>query len=174
MGSATQRQCRFFCGALRLWGRRNDAEHYQPAPPWGGGVSRWRKLFPISVGIARVRPYLAIRLSAPHFAVGCPPIRGRIVRSGGDFPPTVTQAPPNEISNFRSCLRKFIKLFQLLSSGWKITQVASFGENWPRRVHFRPIFRHRTSHAILRTLAITREFPSPSRAESMFGEREVA
>jgi len=82
--------------------------------------------------------------------------------------------PPIEISNFRSGLRKFIKLFQLLSSGWKITQVASFGENWPRRVHFRAIFRHRTSHANLRTPAITREFPSPPRAESMFGEREVA
>jgi len=66
--------------------------------------------------------------------------------------------PPIEISNFRSGPRKFIKLFQLLSSGWKITQVASLGENSPRREHFRAIFRHRTSHANLRTLAITREF----------------
>lgn len=39
------------------------------------------------------RPH-SIRLSAPHFAAGCPPIRDRIAWSGSDFLPAVTQYPP--------------------------------------------------------------------------------
>ena len=39
------------------------------------------------------RPH-SVRLSAPHFAAGCPPIRGSIVGSASDFPLPVTIDPP--------------------------------------------------------------------------------
>lgn len=76
--------------------------------------------------------------------------------------------PPVEIFNSQSGPRKFTKPFQLLPSGWNITQVASFRKNGPRRARFRGILRHRASHALLRNLANAREFSSPPRAESMF------
>jgi hypothetical protein len=56
----------------------------------------------------------------------------------------------------------------------KIDQPSSFGENPPiRREKARP-FRPCTIKVSGKKPANAREFRSPSRAESMFGEREVA
>jgi hypothetical protein len=72
--------------------------------------------------------------------------------------------------------RSTIKLFQInaLNLVGKITLPSSFGENPPiRREKARP-FRLRTIKVSSEKPADAREFPSPPRAESMFGEREVA
>jgi hypothetical protein len=72
--------------------------------------------------------------------------------------------------------RSKIKPFQInaLNLVGKITPPSSFGEYPPiRREKARPI-RPCTIKVSGEKPANAREFPSPSRAESMFGEREVA
>ena len=56
----------------------------------------------------------------------------------------------------------------------KIGQPSSFGENPPIRREKAQPFRPRTIKVSSEKTANAREFPSPTRAESMFGEREVA
>ena len=53
-------------------------------------------------------------------------------------------------------------------SGWKITQVARFGEKRRQRAYFRRESRGRARQANLKIPANPREIPSPVRAESMF------
>ena len=73
----------------------------------------------------------------------------------------------------RRSIKKSLQINALNLVG-KIGQPSSFGENPPiRREKARP-FRPRTIKVSGEKPATTREYPSPTRAESMFAEREVA
>jgi hypothetical protein len=117
------------------------------------------------------RPH-SIRLSAPHFAAGCPPIRDRIVGSAGDFLPAVTQAPPLEPTTpkaEREILSIYYNYLHLAGKSLKSPALERIG---PGERIFAEYSVTAPATRISKPLRIHGNFVGPSGGESVFVPRK--